>query len=308
MRGGRAGSLAASPTLVGAVTVLVVVVAVFLSYQANQGLPFVPTYKRLGRAAERQHPGPGQRGPDRRHPGRPDHDDRAGHGREHRRDGHGRRRRQGGHGAEPGPRAAPRGLDGDRPLALGARPQVPRARSAATPRRASRPARRSRSRQATPEPVEIDQVFNTFDDPTRAAIQANLTEFGNALAGRGQNLNAAHRRPAPAGRAPRARDAQPRARRDRPRAASSAGSRRPRPRPRRSPRSRASSSSTSRRTFGAFADVARPYIQETISKVARDRGRGDRDAAADPAVHRQHRRPLRRAAPRLRRASPAGLR
>ncbi|HZX42337.1 MAG TPA: MlaD family protein, partial [Myxococcaceae bacterium] len=26
-------------------TVLVVVVAVFLAYQANQGLPFVPTYK-----------------------------------------------------------------------------------------------------------------------------------------------------------------------------------------------------------------------------------------------------------------------
>ena len=45
VRGGRAGSLAASPTLVGAVTVLVVIVAVFLSYQANQGLPFVPTYK-----------------------------------------------------------------------------------------------------------------------------------------------------------------------------------------------------------------------------------------------------------------------
>src|SRR3954452_17578607 len=44
MRGGRVGSLAASPTLVGAVTVLVVVVAVFLAYQANSGLPFVPTY------------------------------------------------------------------------------------------------------------------------------------------------------------------------------------------------------------------------------------------------------------------------
>ena len=45
MRGGRVGSLAASPTLVGAVTVLVIVVAVFLAYQANNGLPFVPTYK-----------------------------------------------------------------------------------------------------------------------------------------------------------------------------------------------------------------------------------------------------------------------
>src|SRR3954470_5152955 len=37
-------SIAASPLLVGAVTVLITVVAVFLSYNANQGLPFVPTY------------------------------------------------------------------------------------------------------------------------------------------------------------------------------------------------------------------------------------------------------------------------
>src|SRR4051794_31007169 len=37
-------SIVASPLLVGAVTVLVTVVAVFLSYNANQGLPFVPTY------------------------------------------------------------------------------------------------------------------------------------------------------------------------------------------------------------------------------------------------------------------------
>lgn len=34
----------ANPLLVGAITVLVTVVAVFLSYNANQGLPFVPTY------------------------------------------------------------------------------------------------------------------------------------------------------------------------------------------------------------------------------------------------------------------------
>jgi ABC-type transporter Mla subunit MlaD len=36
-------SIAANPVLVGAVTVLVVTVAVFLAYNANQGLPFVPT-------------------------------------------------------------------------------------------------------------------------------------------------------------------------------------------------------------------------------------------------------------------------
>jgi virulence factor Mce-like protein len=41
----RSGAaLAASPVLVGAVTVLVTIVAVFLSYNANSGLPFVPTY------------------------------------------------------------------------------------------------------------------------------------------------------------------------------------------------------------------------------------------------------------------------
>jgi len=37
-------SIAASPVLVGAVTVLIIIVSVFLAYNANQGLPFVPTY------------------------------------------------------------------------------------------------------------------------------------------------------------------------------------------------------------------------------------------------------------------------
>jgi virulence factor Mce-like protein len=41
----RSGAaLTASPVIVGAVTVLVTIVAVFLSYNANSGLPFVPTY------------------------------------------------------------------------------------------------------------------------------------------------------------------------------------------------------------------------------------------------------------------------
>jgi ABC-type transporter Mla subunit MlaD len=40
----RGGSLAGSPLLIGAVTMLIVVVAVYLSYNANNGLPFVPTY------------------------------------------------------------------------------------------------------------------------------------------------------------------------------------------------------------------------------------------------------------------------
>ena len=39
-----AASVVANPVLVGAVTLLVVIVAVWLAYNANQGLPFVPTY------------------------------------------------------------------------------------------------------------------------------------------------------------------------------------------------------------------------------------------------------------------------
>src|SRR6266536_2814176 len=38
-------TLAASPTMVGAVTTLIVIVAVFLAYNANNGLPFVPVYR-----------------------------------------------------------------------------------------------------------------------------------------------------------------------------------------------------------------------------------------------------------------------
>src|SRR3954453_18389172 len=42
----RGGSgIAGNPVLIGAATILVIIVAVFLSYNANQGLPFVPTYQ-----------------------------------------------------------------------------------------------------------------------------------------------------------------------------------------------------------------------------------------------------------------------
>ena len=54
MRRGSA-SIVANPVLVGAVTTLVVVVAVFLAYNANNGLPFVPTrtaYVQLANGSE----------------------------------------------------------------------------------------------------------------------------------------------------------------------------------------------------------------------------------------------------------------
>lgn len=41
----RQRSLASNPVLIGAATVLVVLVGVFLAYNANSGLPFVPTYQ-----------------------------------------------------------------------------------------------------------------------------------------------------------------------------------------------------------------------------------------------------------------------
>jgi virulence factor Mce-like protein len=45
MRSRQSTSIAGSPILIGVVTVLVTFVAVFLAYNANSGLPFVPTYR-----------------------------------------------------------------------------------------------------------------------------------------------------------------------------------------------------------------------------------------------------------------------
>ena len=44
-RRGVSSTITASPTMVGAVTTLIVIVAVFLAYNANAGLPFVPVYR-----------------------------------------------------------------------------------------------------------------------------------------------------------------------------------------------------------------------------------------------------------------------
>jgi phospholipid/cholesterol/gamma-HCH transport system substrate-binding protein len=44
-RGSPFQSIVSSPTLVGAITTLIIVVAVFLAYNANSGLPFVPVYR-----------------------------------------------------------------------------------------------------------------------------------------------------------------------------------------------------------------------------------------------------------------------
>ena len=63
-------TLAASPTMVGSITVLIAVVAVFLAYNANSGLPFVPTYNVSAEVPSAELAGARQRGQDRRRPGR----------------------------------------------------------------------------------------------------------------------------------------------------------------------------------------------------------------------------------------------
>ena len=61
-----AASIAANPVLIGAATTLVVIVAVFLAYNANNGLPFVPTYDLDAEVPERGEPRARQRGAHRR--------------------------------------------------------------------------------------------------------------------------------------------------------------------------------------------------------------------------------------------------
>ncbi len=51
-RGRRESRLASNPIMIGSLTVLVTIVAVFLAYNANVGLPFVPSYTLHVRAAD----------------------------------------------------------------------------------------------------------------------------------------------------------------------------------------------------------------------------------------------------------------
>ena len=60
-------SIAANPVLIGAATTLVVIVAVFLAYNANSGLPFIPTYDIQRRGPERRRPRRRQRRAHGRH-------------------------------------------------------------------------------------------------------------------------------------------------------------------------------------------------------------------------------------------------
>ena len=175
--------IAGNPVLIGAVTTLVVVVAVFLAYNANQGLPFIPTYQLKIAAPSAANLVRGN-------------DVRLGGARVGIVDRIEARRRPG------GTSYALVTLELDRviqPLPADSTVLI-RPRSALGLKYVELTRGSSGKGFADgdtiPESsirtgVEIDEVFNMFDDPTRAAIQRNLTGFGTALAGRGAELNTA---------------------------------------------------------------------------------------------------------------------
>jgi virulence factor Mce-like protein len=184
MRRRGAASIAANPVLIGAATTLVVVVAVFLAYNANSGLPFVPTYELKTQVSDAANLVKGN-------------DVRIG-------------------GTRVGAvtditpvthsdgsvaavltlklETAVKPLPADSTVLIRPRSALGLKYVQITKGTASRGLPDGATlplRNAKPQPVEIDEVLSTFDDRTRAASQSNLTEFGNGFAGRGQDINRA---------------------------------------------------------------------------------------------------------------------
>jgi phospholipid/cholesterol/gamma-HCH transport system substrate-binding protein len=181
-RRGAGASIAANPVLIGAATTLVIIVAVFLAYNANNGLPFVPTYQIK---VETVNAANLVRGNDVRIAG-----------------------------SRVGVVDAidTKTLDNGQVIAVldlkleTTVEKLPvdstvliRPRSAlglkyvqitqGTSKEGYENGATVPLKQATPQPVEIDEVFNMFDTKTRVAQQKNLQEFGDALAGRGVSIN-----------------------------------------------------------------------------------------------------------------------
>ena len=178
----RGGSLAGSPLLIGAVTTLIVVVAVFLSYNANNGLPFVPTYDIkvvLPQAAGLQ----------------PSNQVRIGGTRvglvsslsAHQDPATGRVTAIANLKLEKGVEPLP--VDTKAIVlsvsAIGLKYLELEKGSSRQGLKAGQAIPVSQAR----EPVDIDQLFNMFDEKTRTASQINLNNFGDGLAGRGLGFN-----------------------------------------------------------------------------------------------------------------------
>ncbi len=178
----RSNSIAGSPLLIGAVTTLIVVVAIFLSYNANNGLPFVPTYNIKVELPE----GSGlQKGNQVRIGGT-----RVGivkelTPKENKRTGR---------------LTAQASLQLEKkvePLPANTKAEV---LSVSTIGEKYLELEKGTSRKSlkaggvipvsqTKEPVGIEELFNMFNKPTRTAIKQNTNNFGDGLAGRGVGLN-----------------------------------------------------------------------------------------------------------------------
>jgi len=178
------GNIAGNPVLIGAATVLVILVAVFLSYNANQGLPFVPSYKLTAETPSAANLVRGN-------------EVRIGGTRVGAVDSIEVERR------DDGTSIALLGLKLERsvdPLPTDSTILI-RPRSALGLKYVEITRGTSDEgwadgdtiplAQATPDPVEFDDFTNMFDDATRDASQTNLKEFGDALAGRGASINQA---------------------------------------------------------------------------------------------------------------------
>jgi ABC-type transporter Mla subunit MlaD len=180
----RSASVVANPVLIGAATVLVIIVAVFLAYNANNGLPFVPTYNvwfELPNASNLVTGNEVRIGGDR--VGLIDKIEPA-----TRRDGTVIARLHAKLEVDVKPLPVdstvivrPRSTIGLKYLEL-----TRGGSSRGLPNDGTLPLR-----NATPRPGEFDDFFSMFDEPTRAANQVNLREFGDALAGRGTSINEA---------------------------------------------------------------------------------------------------------------------
>lgn len=178
----RQRSLASNPVLIGAATVLIALVAVFLAYNANSGLPFVPTYNLKVELPSAANLVKGN-------------EVRVGGTRVGFVETIATKRYENGRATalltlkldttvDPLPKDStvlirPRSALGLKYVAL----------TKGTSSEGFKDGDTLPLSAATPRPVELDEVLNTFDEPTREAAQTNLKNFGDALAGRGAGLN-----------------------------------------------------------------------------------------------------------------------
>ncbi|HEY7830899.1 MAG TPA: MlaD family protein [Solirubrobacteraceae bacterium] len=178
----RRGSLAANPLLIGALTTLIVSVAVYLSYNALNGLPFTPTYDikvELNQANGLLHSNEVRIGGAR--VGLVDHI--VAHQNPHTGRVSAIAYLKLEKGVEPLPANTKAIVQSVSALGLkylllekGTSSQTLKAGSTI-------PASNTR------EPVQIEELFKMFDQPTRMASQQNLNIFGDTFAGRGIGLN-----------------------------------------------------------------------------------------------------------------------